>query len=279
MISNILAAAVGNAIKLFLAPPSSAVSWILLRNVSGNFVGPTDPSATSIFDGAGQSYILDTNSLVNGTPYFYTVFYFDGTTWTQGNVATATPAASYTDQSVDVLTVVRDRLDVGLQNEVVIKALSPASGLIEVLNAPPEFEKTCWPVVTVHVATDGSGERAVGEMIFPDDLDANTGMWNESQGWLARVQLTIVGWSKNPDERIALRRALRKIVIGNLDVFDSFGMVNIDFVQQDMDELAAYSVPVYQSMCTFSCEAPAGVTDAVSSLSSADPSVNLTTVF
>lgn len=278
MISNILPAAVGNAIKIFLAPPASAVSWILLRNLSGAFAGQNDPSAALIFSGNGETYFLDAFGLVNGTRYYYGVFYFDGGAWTPGNVASATPNVSYTDQSVDVLSVVRDRLDVGLQNEITLGTLTPACGVIAVLNAPPVFEETNWPVVTVHVTTDASGDRAIGEVLFPDAFDPVTGLWSESQGWLARVQLTIVAWSKNPDERIALRRALRKIVIGNLEVFDSVGMLNIDFSQQDVDELAAYPAPVYQSICTFSCEAPAGVADMTGQFTDA-PQTTITPVF
>jgi hypothetical protein len=146
------------------------------------------------------------------------------------------------------------------------------------LNAPPVFEETNWPVITVHVASDGSGERAIGDLIFPDAFDPVAGLWNESQGWLARVQLTVVGWSKNPDERIALRKALRKIVIGNLEVFDSVGMIAIDFSQSDVDELSAYPAPVYQSMCSFSCEAPAGVA-VTSDLIAVSPTVTVTPVF
>lgn len=259
MISNILPAAVGNAIKIFLAPPASAVRWILLRNLSGTFAGQDDPSAARIFSGNGDTTILDAFGLVNGTRYCYGVFYFDGAAWTPGAVASATPNVTYTDQSVDVLSVVRDRLDAGLQHEIALGTLTPACGAIAVLNAPPVFEETSWPVVTVHVTADSSGERAVGDLVFPDAFDPVGGLWNEAQGWLARVQLTVVGWSKNPDERMALRKALRKIVIGNLDVFYSAGMTGIDFSQADVDELAVYPAPVYQAMCTFSCEAPAGV--------------------
>jgi len=278
MISNILPAAVGNAIKIFLAPPASAVGWILLRNLSGAFAAQNDPSAATIFSGNGETYILDVFALVNGTRYYYGVFYFDGAAWTAGNVVSATPNVSYSDQSVDVLGIVRDRLDVGLQNEIALGTLTPACGVIAVLNAPPVFEETNWPVITVHVASDGSGERAGGDLIFPDAFDPVAGLWNESQGWLARVQLTVVGWSKNPDERIALRKALRKIVIGNLEVFDRVGMIAIDFSQSDVDELSAYPAPVYQSMCSFSCEAPAGVA-VTADLLAESPNVTVTPVF
>jgi hypothetical protein len=274
MISQIIPVAVGNALKIFLVPPAGATSWQLLRKDSDTFAGQDDPAAVCIYSGSDLTCAMDIHCLVNGTSYCYCVFYFDGASWTPSEIVTATPGSSYSDQSVDVLSIVRDRLDCGLSNEILIANLSPASGGIAVLNAPPIFEETNWPVVTVHLTSDGSGERGIGELVFPDELDPVSDVWNESQGWLARVQLAIVGWTKNPDERIALRKALRKIVLGNLEVFDGVGMVNIDFAQQDIDDLSGYPAPVYQVMCTFSCEAPAGVSQSTALLGDlANPSI------
>jgi hypothetical protein len=274
MISQIVPVAVGNALKIFLEPPVSAISWRLLRKDSDTFVDQDDPAAVCIYGGSDMTCVMDIHCLINGEPYCYCVFYFDGAAWTPSATVIATPGSSYADQSVDVLSVVRDRLDFGLSNEILLGNLSPASGFIAVLNAPPIFEETTWPVVTVHLTSDGSGERGIGELVFPDELDPESGQWAESQGWLARVQLAVVGWSKNPDERIALRKALRKIAIGNLEVFDSVGIVNIDFAQQDIDDLSGYPAPVYQVMCTFSCEAPAGVSQNTALLGGvANPSI------
>ena len=259
MISQIVPVAVGNALKIFLEPPADAIWWRLLRNDSGVFADQADTAALCIYSGGDLNCVMDAHCLVNGTQYCYCAFYFDGVSWTPSATVCATPESTYADHSVDVLSIVRDRLDCGLQIEVQLGNLSPSSGAIAVLNAPPIFEETNWPVVTVHVTSDGSGERAVGELVLPDEFDFDAAQWRESQGWLARIQLAIVAWSKNPDERIALRKALRKIVMGNLDVFDGAGMIRIDFSQQDVDELSSYPAPVYQAMCTFSCEAPAGV--------------------
>ena len=275
MISQIVPLAVGNALQIFLEPPTDAINWRLLRNESGTFIDQNDPAAVCLYGGNDLTCVMDSHCLVNGTSYCYCVFYFDGTDWTPSAMASATAGSTYADQSVDVLSVVRDRLDCGLQNEVLLGNLSPSSGVIAVLNAPPIFEETSWPVVTVHVTSDGSGERGLGELVFPDEFNPVSTQWSEAQGWLARVQLAIVGWSKNPDERIALRKALRKIVIGNLDVFDSAGMIQIDFSQQDIDELSSYPAPLYQSMCTFSCEAPAGVSQNVALTNElANPSID-----
>ena len=278
MIKQILPITIGNALKIFLSPPSSAVAWRLLRNNTGTFIDENDPAASVIYDGTQLNYIVDYQQLFNGTTYFYCLFSFDGAVWTNSAVVSAIPSVSISDDCVDVLSVVRDRIDDGLQNEVQNGFLSPQTGQIPVLNAPPVFEDTNWPLVTVHVTSDGSSERGIGEMFSPDLFDTETQMWGEFEGWLAHVQLTIIGWSKNPDERINLRKALRRIILGNLPVFDSFGIVKIDFSQQDIDELQAYPAPVYQSMGTFSCEAPAVVSASYKQITDIAP-LSVSTIY
>ena len=277
MISKITAQAVGNALKIFLAPPPGTLKWVVLRNTTGVFPTYNDANSALIFSGSDEMCIVDADGLSNGVLYYYQEFDFDGVNWNPGSIYSSTPNHTYTDQSVDVLSIVRSRIDYGLQNEILLGTLTPKSGVIATLNAPPMFEETNWPVVTVHVGTDASGERSIGETVFPDEFDAAGGLWGESQGWLARVQLNVVGWSKNPDERIALRKALRKIIIGNLEIFDQYGMVQVDFSQSDIDELTAYPAPVYQSACSFSCLAPAGV--AINSDPISDASVTAIAVF
>jgi hypothetical protein len=279
MITQILPSAVGNALKIYLEQEPTALAWVILRNTTGIFPSYNDVNSVSIYEGDDETYLMDTCGLVNGTLYYYCEFYWDGTAWNATAIVSGKPNYTYTDQSVDVLTIVRDRLQYGLENEIIIGTLSPASGQIQVLNAPPIFDETNFPVVTVHVAVDGSGDRAIGEMPFTDEFDAVNNVWKESSGWMAHVSLTIIGWSKNPDERIALRRALRKIVIGNLEVFDNYGIILPEFSQQDVDALPPeYPAAVYESVCTFTCEAPSGVADT-QPVYVADPIVNATPVF
>ncbi|WP_175787419.1 hypothetical protein [Burkholderia anthina] len=254
---------IGNALKLFLQPPASAKLWRVLRNGTGTFIDQDDANSTVVYQGDQSVFLVDTYCLTNGTAYSYCAFYFDGSAWAPSAVVAGTPAASYADQSTDVLSVVRDRLEAGLANEVLLGSLYPQDGYIPVLNSAPIFDDTPWPLVTVHVDSDGSHDRAIGESIGMDDWNALSGQFNDGQGWHARAVLRVVGWSKNPDERIALRKILRRLVIGNLDVFESFGMTLVDFHQADMDDLASYPVPIYMAAGTFSCNAPAFVTESV----------------
>jgi hypothetical protein len=273
-ISTITPLPIGNALRLAIVPPDGALLWRVLRTTGTTFTGEADPSATVVFQGAVRS-VVDAEGLENGVAYTYGAFFYDGSQWTASAVATGTPLATYVDESTDVLSLVRDRLDAGLQNEVARGTLAPHSGAISVLNAPPAFDDTDWPVVTVHVVSDGSGDRALGEDLLGDSFDPLSGQWQERDGWLARVHLTIVGWSQNPDERIALRQALRRIVLGNLPVFSAAGMTHIDFQQTDQDEMNGYAVPVYQSVCSLSCEAPASVGTSYGVIS--DVSIDMST--
>lgn len=254
---------VGNAIRVILDPPDGSLYWRILRNTTGTFSGEADPSSMLVYEGV-ENFAVDTGSLQNGTPYYYCAFYWNGSTWAADTAASCTPNATYQDSSTDVLSVVRDRIDAGLQVEIARGTLVPQSGEIKVLTAPPFFQDTRWPVVTVHLLSEAPAERGLGEVLVPDNFDFSDGEWNEGEGWLARVQLAVIGWSENPDERISLRQALRRLIVANLSVFDSKGMIEIEFSQQDVDAISGeYPAPVYQSAGTFTCTAPILVGDQV----------------
>ncbi len=262
MISMIQPLPVGNALRVYLLPPAGALANIVLRNTTGTFAGYNDPTATQVYQGT-QNSVLDYQGLDNGTTYYYADFYLVGGSWVAGNVVSAVPASTYVDASTDALTLVRDRISAGMQAEVAAGSLVPKSGLIRVLTAPPVFDDTLWPVVVVHVESDGSDQRAIGEEIGASMPDPVTGTWADSEGWQARVQLSVTGYSLNPDERISLRQAIRRVILANLPVFNSAGMTEVSFSQQDVEDFTSYGAPVYFTTGTFSCLSPAAVSDAV----------------
>ena len=240
----------GNAVGLLLVPSGS--EWVLARKTSTPFFGVEDPAATTVARG-GDLYVVDDANLVNGLTYFYALFEPTGTDWTHGPIAQVIPTATYADLTQDALSVLRDRLQFGLQTEVSRGALVPASGAIAVLTAPPLFEDTQWPVVTVHLQSEAPLDRALGEMLYPD-FEATA-----YEGWLARAQIMVMGWTLNPDERISLRNSLRRIVVANLPIFESHAMSQIEFQVQDTEDFTSYNSPVYQVMGTFSCTVPVAV--------------------
>lgn len=270
-ITSVVPLAVGNALRVFLQPPADAILWRILRKETNDIANEADPAARRIYEGDDKS-ALDSQVLVNGTTYYFRAFYWNGTVWSGTTSVSAVPAASYADASTDVLSVVRDRLDYGLQVEVARGVLIPESGGIVVLNAPPLWEEIRWPLVTVHLQSEARFVSGLGEMIDADDFDTLAGDWQGTEGWMAKVTLAICGWSQNPDERVELRKALRRIIVANLPVFDEHGIVNIDPQMQDMDSVSGeYPANVYQSLCTFTCVAPVRVVsrgDAIADVTS-----------
>jgi len=82
------------------------------------------------------------------------------------------------------------------------------------------------------------------------------------------VRVTVVGWSLNSDQRIELRKAIRRLIIGNLDVFDGFGWAEVSLSLQDIDAInGEYPAQLYQAVGTFSCVAPVRVGGPVAAIS------------
>lgn len=265
---------VGNALRLFIQPPTGAARWKVLRNGNGVFSGHDDPGAAVVYEG-GDAVVLDTAFLQNEVMAFYRPYYTaDGAVWEAGAVASGTPAATYEEFTTDVMSVLRQRLESGLQVEVQRGTLINELGYIPVYTAAPSLERDLrMPLVTLHMESEEPAERGLGEYIGGDDFDSVGQEWQESEGWLARVNISVVGWSLNADERIALRQALRRIVVANLSVFDAAGFLTVNLSQQDVDAVSGeYPAPMYQVMNTFTClapvrvgsRAPVGVQDIIS---------------
>lgn len=233
----------------------------LLRKATNSFSGQDDSSAVVIFDGLDNSALDRDSKLVNGTPYYYALFSLVGVTWQEDPVVSAVPAATYADESADPQSIIRDRLDLGMQVEVARGTIKNKNNKIAVLTAPPIFEDTVWPVVSVHMTSESPAERGIGELPTPDTFDAVSAKWTEVEGWLSRATITVVGWTLNPDERITVRKILRRLIIANLPVFDDAGMVKIEYNFRDSEDFSSYSAPVYMTSCELSCLAPSAVSD------------------
>ena len=241
---------IGNAIRLFLSPPLTATEWILLRKTTNDITVHTDVAASVIHHGVDH-VVLDTSALLNGTPYFYRVFWFDGTAWTaDANTYTATPAATYSADDCDPLSIVRGRLELGLIDSVAKGRLQHARGKIQVLNADPLIQDVTWPVVTIKLLKDESVTVFIGGFIGDEE---------DGEGWLSSVDLEIVGCAINSDERIALRKELKRIVQANMPVFDALGMYSINFREADDNEYEVLPAPINYVRCLFSCETTSAV--------------------
>ena len=260
-ILSLLPHSAGTAINLSYAMPTTGRAYIILRKKADTFTGETDPEATVIRAGLSTpSGFLDTFFLTNGTPYFYKSYWTaDGSTWTGEATKTCTPNANYRSTNADPLTFLRERIDKHLQTSILRGELTHPHGAIPVWTAPPVSDETTFPVVTVQLTSETAEVRGLGDELGVD-WPPDESSWCEESGWLSRVQIAVIGWSLNSDERGALRRALREGVIANLDVFDKVGFLTVDWSPQDVEDFQAYGVPMYQTVGQFSCLAPVTIT-------------------
>ncbi|HRQ04351.1 MAG TPA: hypothetical protein PK580_00145 [Nitrosomonas halophila] len=256
MIRFVQPIACGNAIRLLLDPPFGTSEWRVLRKETDDFLGQDDPNAYLVYSG-DEKMVVDHQFLINDRLYYYQVYYLVDGIWEAGNKTTGMPSATYSEASTDVLELLRDRLDYGFRVEVERGVIAHEFNAVPILTAPPVFEDTRWPCVTVHLESEFPAERGVGELFLPDTYDEDEDVWEAQEGWLANVQVQIITWSLNPDERIEMRKAIRRIIQANLSIFDHEGMITIEISQRDIEDFTSYQAPVYQSMCNFSCQAPA----------------------
>lgn len=266
MILEIRPLSAGNALHLTQRLPVGARLARILRKATNDFTGHDDSSALVAYEGLDVHIVDAEPGLVNETAAWYRAYYLVGAVWQASDAKPGTPRASYDDLSTDVQALVRDRLEAGLAVEVARGDLKAGkSGAISVKTAPPVAEETGWPVVTVELAREAPGARGIGETLAPDFMDplvGADGVFVEQDGWLSDWRLNINVWALNSNERLALRKAVRRLLIANLPVFDAAGMVEIVFEASDNDFLQGeFGAPVFQTSYAFSCQAPTIVTN------------------
>ncbi|WNL63639.1 head-to-tail adaptor [Aeromonas phage ST4] len=261
MISMVQPMAIGNALKLHLTPPANAEYWRVLRKGTDDIVDEDDASAIVAYEGDHRLFV-DTAFLTNEVRAYYTPFYRVAGAWVRGQGNYGTPTPTYEDYSTEVLGVVRDRLEAGLAIEVQRGNLMNELGYIQVLTAPPNVNMNIqFPLVTLSLETESRDLRGIGEDTMGDFLEAESDEWLEHEGWLASVQVAIIGWSLNPDERLELRKAIRRIIVGNLTVFADKGMSlpNLSLKNDDAVNGEYGETPMYLVTGFYTCIAPVRV--------------------
>lgn len=265
MISFAQSLPVGNAARVVLAPAAGAVKTRVLRKATDTIASAEDPEALVVHDGDG-SFFIDTSTLTNGATFYYQAFDSIDDAWVASPSVSVPILASAGMEGPDVLDLVRDRIEQALKVEVGAGRLRHERGYIPCLTAPPAFDNVTWPIVSVHMRSDSDQVRALGELVGSDVFDPEDEEWGGGEGWLSAVTIDICGWSLNADERKALRKAIKKAVLGNLPVFDAAGMAQISLSQSDLEDFESYGAPVYQAMNSLQCLAPAVVSASTSSV-------------
>lgn len=268
--------AVGNAVRLLINPPQGAAYWRVLRRTADAFTGATDSGAVLVADQSTDNGVLDTCGLVNGTTYFWRDYAWVNGAWVDSGASiSATPAATYGDQGPDVQAIVRERLALAMAVEVARGTLKPASGSIVVTTAPfALMDGIKFPTISVHMDATAAADRFIGDGLAPGlaDLSFSPVVIDESEGWLAQTTLAIIGVSLNSDERIALREAIRRAVIGNIPVFAAAGILQVGLSQRDTEDLeGSQNAILYRTENTFTCLAPTAVTAQLATVTDVNP--------
>jgi hypothetical protein len=252
MIAYIAPQSSGNAIRILLQPPLLAENWIVLRKSADDFTDANDLDAILVYTGSDR-YIVDSTGLINGEEVFYHVYYFRGATlFSESTTKSVIPISNFIFQSVDVISIVRDRLDLGLQALVGRGILRHPRGLIPVLIASPMLEEASLPIVTVHLMSESAEVRGIGELSETEQA----GEGDLLEGWFSRYQLEIISWSLNSDQRKMMRSSIKHIIAANFPVFDAFGFETIDLQFADNEDFQTYQMPMYMVNCTMRFLAP-----------------------
>jgi len=255
----------GNAVRLILAPPADAASWRVLRRTSDTINGPDDSGAVLVADWGRDEGFTDIAGLVNGTEVFYQAFYRDaaGTEILPRHpAASVTPAYTARDTSVDVLAVLFDRFTKGMALAVEAGKVRPKSMRVPVICAPfVDPGKTELPMVTMHLDGEQPTEFGLSALLETEPLEGIGG--DETEGNLCRVSVNIIAVSLNPDERNALGRVLKHIVLSNLDIFEQQGLLNPTLSLNHTELLPeTNAAALYLATASFICLASSDATAA-----------------
>lgn len=259
MLSFIESLPIGNGVKVIWSPPVGTERTVLLRKLTDDFTGHDDAGAFKAYDG-DEAYAFDTQTLVNGQTYFYKLYYFDGAAWSDVVSVSVFVEATAGTLGPDPQSLMIARLSDGLRVECEAGNLVHRKQKIPVFSAPPTFDGTEFPIVTVHLRDDSETTGFIGNQFSTHEFDDDDNVWDDGDATLSGVTLDVIGWSTNADHRIALRKAIKKIILGNDAVFANAGMVNISKSFSDVDDMETYNAPMYQTICRFRCEAPFVVT-------------------
>ncbi len=257
MILFATAMACGNAVSLLLRPATDSVESRVLRRTDDAFAGHDDSNAVLVREWESDEVdesVVDYADLDNGTAYHYRLYCLvDGEWVVSGDDHIVTPAyvAEPLYSAPDVASLVRERMQLGLNAELLAGRLSHELGHIPVLAVNPSVESVRLPVVTVILELRKADVRGIGEMLIPPEFDGTN--WDVTEGWLDRSSVQVAVWALNHEDRLRLRDAVQRVLMLNLPVFDAAGLIEIDITETESSDFESFSAPVYQSVFDFSC--------------------------
>jgi hypothetical protein len=128
--------------------------------------------------------------------------------------------------------------------------LVPASGQIPVHTAPFWLrDGISFPCVSVHLTSSAQETWFVGEVAAPP-IDNGDGTVTEFEGVVRRTQIDVVAVSQNGDERLELRKAVERVILANIPVFEGLGFSDVTISQADSEDFESKNVPLFMSQTT-----------------------------
>jgi hypothetical protein len=182
----------------------------------------------------------------NGETWHYAVFYFDGVVWSEGRYggySVAIAARATTTQ--DLIPLIRDRIYLGLKNEIALgnihawQSQGVPSLAVPVVLAPVMLDGVQIPVVAIQLTGMNQAERGIGDEL-PGEADND-----EALGTIQHVTLVVAAFTMNPNERGAYRHALQKVLIANMPVFQAAGFDRIELNATHREDLSEDNAPLF----------------------------------
>lgn len=257
MLSLLIPLAAGNAVQGRITPPVDALHWRVLRKQTDDIAAHNDAAARVVCEGTDAAFV-DIGALKNNQAYFYRPFYWNGAEWVPGESVAVTPAVLFSDVSVNVIELLRERIDLGLAHYVARGKLQHAKGRIPVMNATPTYEGTTFPVVSVILSSDGVAEDFVGGVVG-GEVSNPDGSVSEFFGHMSRYQIDITAFTPNSDVRAALRMAIKAVMSANRSIFEENQITQMEISYSDQDDFQTYAEPMFMVRGAFSCLAPTAI--------------------
>lgn len=248
MIGLLQTAEAGNAAIIYLDYLERYQQLRLLRRTDDQFSDQDDPAATLVLELSQLLPDVHTvmhadTGLENGQRYWYALYADEGAGWllTHAPMAVDVEPQYAAEDRPDAYDLVTERLRAGMKVEVERNpALGDGNGNLRVLTAPPRINNTLLPVVTVQLsqARPAPAYRGIGDSMPPDDD-------NDYPGMHLQHTLEVIGWSFNPEERSAIRRAIRRVLQANNRVFAAAGLRELDWSESHAEDFQSYDAPMY----------------------------------
>lgn len=258
----------GGAVRLLWVQPTDPVFHHvkILRKLTNDITGHTDPGATVVYSGGGVSAgeyrsvflpddliqadqyrtTLDLQALSWATTYYYAIFACNADESEVSVAATMqarTPEAS-TFEEVDVIGELLAYLKSYLARQIQTAKLPVRAGVnvVQIIEGPPLIDSK-FPVVSLHLDADTPVAFTLADEL--DQLDEAGDVKVRRRGYLSEVHIRVQGWSENPDTRRHLYRTLKGALVSVRELMETLGVMNLSMTGQYLEEFEKYNMPLF----------------------------------